>query len=348
MGQQIMNDALNAGNENAPNNEGLNALLEAANMGNIDEDNADEDDPNILAPEALLANIGIEEEDFRALAVSFNLPLYYIHYTWIPLLRAILTKLLHGMVHNNLRFAARNILAFHLLPGMIELMRRVRTFMRPIDFLRGIDSAHNPSISIIRIAVSWKQKLGNIEIRYKEQTIPFLVAKAERCLSIGLITKANRILAQVQNLINGIANPAMISDDVFRQKVIDLHPEANEFDELPPMEEDPPTSDCLQLTSYDVRSTIRGLPRNSSNGNTGSTYIFFMKVTEDRNQTKNEDNPPHECFEAFATFFNKILKGGFIHSGICSMLLFRKKSVLTPKQDGGLRPIAVMDALGRI
>jgi hypothetical protein len=30
------------------------------------------------------------------------------------------------------------------------------------------------------------------------------------------------------------------------------------------------------------------------------------------------------------------------------MLLFRKKLVLTPKQDGGLRPIAVMDALGRI
>jgi hypothetical protein len=139
----------------------------------------------------------------------------------------------------------------------------------------------------------------------------------------------------------------MISDDVFRQKVIDLHPEANEFDELPPMEEDPPTSDCLQPTNYDVRNNIWGLPRNSSKGTTGSTYIFFMKVTEDRNQTTNEDDPPHEIFGAFAVFFNKVLKGGFINSGICSMLIFRKKLVLTPKQDGGLKPIAVMDALAK-
>jgi hypothetical protein len=159
IGQQLMNDALDADDENAPDNEGLNALLEAANMDNIDEDNAEENNPSILVPEALLANIGIEEEDFRSLAVSFNLPLYYIHYIWTPLLRVILTKLLHGMVHRNLRYVARNTLAFHLLPGMIKLMRRVRNFMKPIDFLRGIDSARDPSTSIIRIAVSWKQNL---------------------------------------------------------------------------------------------------------------------------------------------------------------------------------------------
>jgi hypothetical protein len=251
------------------------------------------------------------------------------------------------MVHRNLRYAARNILAFHhLLPGMIELMRRVRKFMKPIDFLRGIDSARDPSTSIIRIAVSWKQKLGNIEIRYKEQTIPFLMAKAERCISIGLITKANRFLAQVQNLINGIANPAMISDEIFCQKVIDLHPEANEFDELPPIEEDPPSNECIQVTSFNVRETIRGLPRNSSAGTTGSTYLLFMKVTEDRNQITNEgeDLQPHEMYEALAALFNKILRGDFIGSVICSMLLL----VLTPKDDGRLRPIALMDTLGRI
>eukprot|EP00596_Hydrurales_sp_CCMP1899_P000404 CAMPEP_0119052278 /NCGR_PEP_ID=MMETSP1177-20130426/73628_1 /TAXON_ID=2985 /ORGANISM="Ochromonas sp, Strain CCMP1899" /LENGTH=899 /DNA_ID=CAMNT_0007031793 /DNA_START=58 /DNA_END=2754 /DNA_ORIENTATION=- len=356
MGLQIMNDALHADNDNAPNNEGLNALLEAANMDNIDEDNAadrdnidennaNENELNMPAPEALLADIGIDEENFRALAVSFNLPLYYVHYTWTKLLRDIMTKLLHGMVHRNLKFAARNILAFHLLPGMVELMRRVRNFMKPIDFMRGIDGAHDPAVSIIRIAVSWKQKLGDREIRYKEQTIPFLMAKIERCISVGLISKANRILAQVENLTKGIANPPMISDAVFRQKVIDLHPPTNQFDILPPIDEDPPESEALQVTSYNVRDTMRKLPRNSSNGTTGSTYTLLSKVTDDRNE---DDTVPHEMYVAIANFFNKILIGGFIGSGICAMLLFRKKLVLTPKDDGGLRPIAVIDTLGRI
>jgi hypothetical protein len=137
----------------------------------------------------------------------------------------------------------------------------------------------------------------------------------------------------------------MISDAVFRQKVIDLHPPTDQFDILPPIDEDPPSSEALQVTSYNVRDTIRKLPRNSSHGTTGSTYSLFMKVTDDRNE---DDTIPHEMFDATANVFNKILKGGFIGTGTCAMLLFRKKLVLTPKDDGGLRPIAVIDTLGRI
>jgi hypothetical protein len=57
---------------------------------------------------------------------------------------------------------------------------------------------------------------------------------------------------------------------------------------------------------------------------------------------------PHEIYEALIALFNKILRGDFIDSGICSMLLFLKKLVLAPKEDGGLRPIALIDTLGRI
>jgi hypothetical protein len=229
----MMNNALGAGNDNAHNNVGLNALMEAALMGNIGED--DEDDPIALIPEALLANIGLEEDDFRDLAAFFNLPSYYVHYTWVPITKVIMTELLHGMVHIDFKYAARNILAFQLLPGMIELMRRVRNFMKPIDFLRAIASARDASVAIIRTAVAWKQKMGNQEIQYKELTIPFLVAKAEQLIGTGLITKANRILDRVQNMINGVPIPALISDEVFRQKVVELFPVANEFDILPPI-----------------------------------------------------------------------------------------------------------------
>jgi hypothetical protein len=116
------------------------------------------------------------------------------------------------------------------------------------------------------------------------------------------------------------------------------------------IEEDPPSNECIQVTSHNVRETIRGLPRNSSAVTTGSTYLFFMKVTEDRNQITNEgeDLQPHEMYEALVALFNKILRGDFFGSGICSMLLFCKKLVLTPKDDGGFRPLVLVDTVGRI
>ena len=159
-------------------------------------------------------DIGISQSTFRDLASSFRLGLYYFHYSWKDLIRSIMTSLLSSKIDANEIKAARAILAFQMLPGMIEVTRRRKDSMRTIDFLRAIDSSADSAIYVIQTAVIWKSKYGDRPgVVPKEVTVELLKARVERLISQGRISNANRILLVIDELLDGIQIPEAVPDE---------------------------------------------------------------------------------------------------------------------------------------
>ena len=295
-------------------------------------------------------DIGISQSTFRDLASSFRLGLYYFHYSWKDLIRSIMTSLLSSTIDANEIKAARAILAFQMLPGMIEVTRRRKDLMRTIDFLRAIDSSADSAIYVIQTAVIWKSKYGDRPgVVPKEVTVELLKARVERLISQGRISNANRILLVIDELLDGIQIPEAVPDEEYAIKIKALHPAANEFDTLPLKENDPPIETSLQLNSHEVRESVYQLKKNSSAGNTGWTPYLILKILDDRKDINfdSELTLPHHLFDALTAFYNKILRGEF--RGICRQLIIRKFVILIPKSDGSKsRPIGLLDCVLRL
>jgi hypothetical protein len=105
----------------------------------------------------------------------FRLGLYYWHPSWKPLLIRIMIQLLKNAIVEDESTNARAIAALQLLPGMMELCRRRKDKLTPINFLRAILASPNVSVYIIKSAVDWRTKYGdNAGVLQKEMSIELL------------------------------------------------------------------------------------------------------------------------------------------------------------------------------
>jgi hypothetical protein len=181
----------------------------------------------------------------------------------------------------------------------------------------------------------------------KVVTIELLRARVVCLLGQGRVSNANRLLKTIDDMLDGINSPDAIPEDQYALTIKNLHPAANEFDILPPSDNDPPINEILQLNAHEVRDTVYRLQTNSSAGNTGWTPYLLSKILDDRKDTNYVSaliTPPHGLFEALTLFYNKLLRGDF--SGTCRELIIRKFVVLIQKADGSVsRPIGLLDCV---
>jgi hypothetical protein len=151
-------------------------------------------------------------------------------------------------------------------------------------------------------------------------------------------------------MLAGLLIPDELTDEQYTTTIRNLRPDANEFDILPPVENNPPIHMSLQLDANEVRETVYRLHLNSSAGNTGWTPYLLSKILHDRKDigyTSAAATPPHDLFVALTAFYNKLLRGEY--SGICRDLIIRKFVVLIQKADGTkARPIGLLDCVLRI
>ena len=303
------------------------------------------------AAQAVEAPVQPIVEDYGVLVGHFHKGAYYKHHTWRELLQPITLDLLRECISDEEAIASRAIAALQLLPGLVVHCRgqRKKRVWTPIQLLREINGAPNKAQEIIRVARSWVHELRVLPTEWPTPNLENLRGRVEALTAESRLSAASTTLKIMDEVIRGVQQPLPVSPEYIAERIAALHPEANENDTLPDAAEDPPLSDCLQLTPDQVRQRFYTIQlKNTAAGNTGWSNEWLRMLGDDRNSPNyvHTETPPNALHVAFTHFFNKILQGRIVGEG--RELLVTARLIMIPKPQGGLRPIRIECAMMRL
>jgi hypothetical protein len=168
-------------------------------------------------------------------------------------------------------------------------------------------------------------------------------------LSQGRYTKGLRTVQMMDDLLHNKPLARPLTHEEYMDRIIDLHPAANEHDILPNKSFDPPATIAAQCTALETQDSMYTLKRNSGNGGTGNTNLFLLGIFDDRREPGyNNESGPTDQRIALTGLFNKIMRGEY--KGISRNLIIRKTVLLIPKNSDNTssRPIGLFDCIYRL
>ena len=226
-----------------------------------------DDQDNDAAADAFLANLASDLQDpvavgddspiseavLEEMRYTYTKGLFFLHRTWVPLLRTITTKLIRLMssVDTNEEKRKRVVFAFLLLPGFLRALLDVKT-SRVIDILRKLNASSSPAEVILEQAFELLPMVRCLQVRLKERSQKLRNASATSRVKsthnkIVKLFREHRYSAAMKHLEQFSATlgggPSVSSNNMdLAQKIAavkKLNPAGTENDVLPPAESDP-------------------------------------------------------------------------------------------------------------
>ena len=157
-----------------------------------------------IAPEV---NPNESWSDFISL---FQLPLAFVHWSWRPLIRRIITRLIGKFCREgsaNVPAMLQDLAAFLILPGLIKLKYLKQLSqgknLRVIDFLRDVDNAFDAGAKIIEVARGYAagQRLRR-ETPSPDTVIPGLARRAKQLVKEQRYSAACELVDRIQSRLD--------------------------------------------------------------------------------------------------------------------------------------------------
>ena len=306
-----------------------------------------------LAP-LLIRPVAVQPEiiNYEDLLCLFRQPVYKVHHTWKAPMATIVEALLSKTISEQEDIATLHIAALHLFPGLLSLhinRRKGDNLLSPINWLRSVIASPDYAAEIIRFAsneAAKQRRPDNVPSVWAQPRVEALRARTVKLMGDGRIRAASNNVNTIAGLLEGKAYAEPLTGAALQQRIDILHPDSNEMDLLPPVEDDPP-AEPLQITPDQLRQHLYGLSFDSAAGNTGWTNSMLYALCNDRTTPAFQAglSPPSPIISAFCALGNRMLLGKI--KGIGRDLLVGARLTLIDKPDGGSRPIRIECACRR-
>jgi hypothetical protein len=278
----------------------------------------------------------------------------FIHHQWYPLLQLIIARLLETLTASSSEEEQiRNASAFFMLPGLVVRYHHVHKRSRAtVKILLNaiLDHTGGPAARILAEGRNLREANPPDEGGTRKTPTPASTkSKIDRLVKYERYSAACAQVDVLGNLVADRKPTEPLSLEFYRNKVKELHPEANHMDVLPPNPPEGFASEALQFErDADIVEGLKELPLGSARGATGWTFRAMRMIC--LWQEKDEDPNQGRCIAAVRHFFNKCLRGEFPQAVVACLTVSR--SVLIPKSDNGWRPLGIGECwyrlLGRV
>ena len=290
--------------------------------------------------------------DFGYLIAHFKKGWFSPHRTHMEHIRTIMITLINqGCSEDEDEWISiRGIVALQLFPGVMQrITDHGEKGVTPIGMLRSIQAANNWADYIILAAIHLE------DIKKARKPFSEIVPNAERARSKverlvrdGRITAARREVSELDRIISGREKPRTITQAEIDAKIVKLFPKADLRDLLPHPDNDPPLSECHQISANDIRRRFYTMKTDAGAGTSGYTPRMLKWVGDDRKEKDYcADTQPSAFHEALAKFANRMLRGEFnlyIRDILCEVRL----AMIDTKTEEKGRGIGVECALMRL
>jgi uncharacterized C2H2 Zn-finger protein len=238
-------------------------------------------------------------------------------------------------------------IAFQILPGFIRALKLQKT-PKVAAYLERMASQQDPAHVLTEAALNLVREANASGRRatrasspksYKQvmESVNSLVDEYRYSNALStVIENTNTLTARGRSEEEPSSSSTPYTLEEYREIISNLHPSANDLDELPDESEDPPG---LVITAGAVEKELRGLKKGVASGWSGWTNQALQAIFL-------SDETVSESCEKLAKFFNKCLSGE-INKGVIH-LFGTSRSVLIPKPDKTVRPIGIGEALYRL
>ena len=302
------------------------------------------------------------DPDIDTLHSFYKLELTWTHVKWSPLLRRLLLLLLQKTNSPDVTTSDESFSAFLLLPGFLEAVRiatrlpgaKQLRIERPIDYLMAFTATEHiehPAKIILTTAKALhtrlRHSLASRPCSHSNQKSKAL-SKICALTQIGRISKAARLadnLARADNSDDGLPTSQVTRDRAI-SALPELFPADSVLDDLGEQIDDEwDHGRPLQITASDVAAAIAKLSIDRASGSSGWSNRLLKHL-----YVGSEPNDQQLIADAFASFFNKLLKGRV--SDHIRSYLTDVRLCLIPKSDNPLlptyRPIGVGETIFRL
>ena len=126
-----------------------------------------------------------------------------------------------------------------------------------------------------------QRRPDNVPSVWAQPRVEALRARTVELMGDGRIRAASNNVDTIAGLLEGKAYAEPLTGAALQQRIDILHPDSNEMDLLPPVEDDPP-AEPLQITPDQLRQHLYGLSFDSAAGNTGWTNSMLYALCNDR------------------------------------------------------------------
>ena len=291
----------------------------------------------------------------------FHYNMHKMPYQWKDNIRSISRGLLQGIVDTSRDSIVndRCFLAFFLLPGIIEFVRRDTKRGLVMNTLEQFADAPDVAAAIIKRALHLREQFPHLARQQEMQNAAALDPELQRAVQDrdlrrmytqsyknGRYKNAKNNMYAVQDLSRGQHPPERLTPEQERENVETLFPAANELDSFPA--EDvahggQPLPPSLQLSPEHVRDVLPKLDKDTAPGISGLTMAYFLNIFGGRTLSPDGTvSPPTEEQSLLTTLYNKILTNSV--SELMRAVLTGSRVVIIPKK--GISPAGVGRPLG--
>ena len=287
------------------------------------------------APDLLTHDIDLGLEELKKFVRLFSKPLLTMHHSWIPHMRT-LVKRLWGARYASEEERDLADVAFMLLPGIVRHKQLLKK--HPIKFLVAAATSSKPVNFIVNTALELEEEaVSQPTIQAHARTVENAVRRVEKLCRQQRLGTACKHLGEIEAIKQGRNAAQTLTDDEKREALESLNPRANEEDVF--TEEDwrlINETNATQLEPSTVLDALLHLPLGSAAGWSGWTFNVIHNIIV---RAPNSD----ELCKIVCDKFNELLKGNG-NSALWTVC----RAVLIPKDDGGKRPLGILDAWIRL